>query len=204
LTGFVQHVLEGSVRLHHAATEPPFALGRHDPGPQLWTTHPHYLAEREQLEATAAQQDWQLRHDQQQSSRRRQQDDHLTAIANLQARQKALTPAATELVGREARGYVGVRDPDVRWAMGVPLFVHDQAQAVICPVAGRVSGAVRARLGELTLIVASDTERDRLATVCVPGQRIEIFEVEVPAVSLTVPDGVSVRQAVNTMFGRHR
>lgn len=37
-----------------------------------------------------------------------------------------------------------------------------------------------------------------------PGQRIEVFEVEVPAVSLKVPDGISVRQAVNTMFGRRR
>lgn len=66
---------------------------------------------------------------------------HLAAGRNrrLKDRQRALTPAAVELVGREARGYVGVRDPKPEWAMGVPLFVHDMPQGVISPVATRIN-----------------------------------------------------------------
>lgn len=63
--------------------------------------------------------------------------------------------------------------------MGVPLSVHDMPQAVISPVASKIKGAVRDRLAGLTVFVASAKERDRLAGVCAPGQRIVLFDVPV-------------------------
>jgi hypothetical protein len=139
----------------------------------VWTTRPHVITERGQVEA---------------SERRREHDElaaadrerHLAAIAAKLARQQALTPPAVELVGREARGYVGVRDATPEWAMGVPLFVHDMPQGVISPVVSRISAAVLTRLRGLPLFVATEAERRALARACGPEQRIVLFEVEIP------------------------
>jgi hypothetical protein len=137
------------------------------------TTRPHVLAERAQLAAT---------------ERRRELDDigaaererHRAAIAALLARQQALIRPAVQLVGREARGHVGVRDAVPAWAMGVPLFVHDMPQGVISPVVSRISAEVLERFRGLTLFAATEAERKALVRACGPGQRIVLFEVEVP------------------------
>lgn len=64
--------------------------------------------------------------------------------------------------------------------MGVPLSVHDMPQGVISPVVSRITEEVRQRFRGLTLFVASETERRVLARACFDGQRIELFEVEIP------------------------
>ena len=108
-----------------------------------------------------------------------------------------------DLIGSEARGYVGVRDSSPDWAMGVPLFVDDMPRGVIAPVASRVVGQVRERLAPLAVFVATEAERDRLTRVCVPSQRIVVFDVSVHVAE--VPRGaesISHTEAINLMFGR--
>ncbi|QCC76056.1 hypothetical protein [Nocardioides daphniae] len=167
---FVAGVLAGTIRAHRT---PRYSRLFTESERIVWTTRPHVITERTQLEA---------------SERRREHDGlataeherHLAAIAAKLARQQALTPPAVERVGREARGYVGVRDATPEWAMGVPLFVHDMPQGVISPVVSRISAEVRARLRGLTLFVATEAERRALARACGPEQRIVLFEVEIP------------------------
>jgi competence protein CoiA len=170
LSVFVAGVLAGTIRAHRT---PRYSRSFLESARIVWTTRPHVITERAELEA---------------SERRREHDDlasaeherHLAAIAAKLARQQALTPPAVELVGREARGYVGVRDATPEWAMGVPLFVHDMPQGVISPVVSRISAQVRARLRGLTLFVAAEAERRALVRACGPEQRIVLFEVEIP------------------------
>ena len=181
----VAGVLAGTVRTHQvvpgrSVTFLPL------PAPIVWTTRPHVIAERAQLDA---------------GERRREYDEladaererHLAAIAAKLARQQALTPPAVELVRREARGYVGVRDAAPEWAMGVPLFVHDMPQGVISPVVSRISAEVLERLRGLTLFVATEAERRALARACGSEQRIVLFEVEIP--DQPRPPGVTYRRA---------
>lgn len=175
---FVQHVLHGTVKELRTTSILLTGFGRHDLGPHVWTTRPHWLNEQAQLAAVATRETWvaeQLPH---WEAAEKERADHLAAIANLLARQAALRPLAIALVARETGGYVGVRDPDPTWAMGVPLFVQDTPQAVISPVAGRIEHSLRQRLADLTIVVASQQERERLTKVCVPGQRFEQFEIE--------------------------
>lgn len=139
----------------------------------MWTTSPHVNAERVQLAATDRRREL----DELEASER---ERHRAAISAKLARQQALTPPAVELVGREARGYVGVRDTVPVWAMGVPLFVHDMPQGVISPVASRISAEVLERFRGLTLFVATEAERRVLARACGTDQRIVLFEVEIP------------------------
>ncbi|WP_235736808.1 competence protein CoiA family protein [Nocardioides alcanivorans] len=203
LAQFVRHVLAGTVRRHDVRTRPPQALGRHEPGNVLWTTRPHWHAEQEQLDATAVAAGREEGRKTQREAGREEEQGHLAAIAALEARQEALTPHAVELISHEARGYVGVRDRSPDWAMGIPLFVHDMPQGVIAPVASRINGSVRARLAPLTLFAASSAERDRLARVCLPGQRIEVYEVQVEVPSMPQDTvRLSPARAVDIMLGR--
>jgi hypothetical protein len=169
---FVAGVLAGTVRTHQVV--PRRSLSSIPAEARVvWTTRPHVAAEHAQLTAR---------------ERRRELDDleaaererHLAAIAAKLARQQALTPPAVELLGTEARGYVGVRDATPEWAMGVPLFVHDMPQGVISPVVSRITGEVLERFRHVTLFVATDAERRVLARACGPAQRIVLFEVEIP------------------------
>lgn len=171
LNDFVSGVLRGSVRPHQV---PRWSAATSADGPGfVWTTRPHVIAEREQLVATAQRRE----RDELEAAER---ERHLAAIAAKLARQQALTPPAVELVGREARGYVGVRDATPAWAMGVPLFVHDMPQGVISPVVSRINTEIRERFRGLTLFVASEAEGRVLARACAAGQRIELLEVEIP------------------------
>lgn len=171
LGAFVAGVLAGTVRTHQVERWSTVTYAR-EMG-IVWTTSPHVTAERTQLAAT---------------DRRREQieleaserERHRSAIAAKLARQQALTPPAVELIGREARGYVGVRDAVPAWAMGVPLFVHDMPQGVISPVISRISPAVLEKFRGLTLFAATETEKAALARACGPDQRIVLYEVEIP------------------------
>ncbi len=168
----MRSVLGGTVRPHQIPRRS-LETGEFTEAWFVWTTRPHVIAERAQLAAR---------------ERRRELDEleaaererHRAAIAAKLARQQALTPAAVELVGREARGYVGVRDAAPDWAMGVPLFVHDMPRGVICPVVSRISAEVLDRFRGLTIFVATEAERRALARACGPAQRVVLFEVEIP------------------------
>lgn len=203
LSAFVGHVLSGTIRLHEVHADPPRALRRNPPGVLLWTTRPHWSAEQKQIDAGAVADSWKRAQQDRRDAHDRAERDHLRAIAAIEARQAALTPPAVELIGREARGYVGVRDRSSDWAMGVPLFVDGMPRGVVAPVASRIVGQVRDRLAPLAVFVATDAERDRLARVCVPGQRIVVFEVpvQVPEVPRGV-ERISHTEAINLMFGR--
>ena len=175
LAEFVDGVLRGAVRPH----EVPDRHSWSSPSPtrSVWTTRPHVLAEHEQLLAT------EQRREQDEASARiakKEREQHQAAILAKLARQQALTPPAVALVRQEAQGYVGVRDAAPEWAMGVPLFVHDQPQGVISPVLSRVKGQPRDNLRGLTLFVASPSELRALTRACWPGQRIVLFEVDIP------------------------
>lgn len=199
LGGFVRHVLHRKVRVHQIRADGPLALGRHNPGRYLWTTHPHWAAEQEQLGAAASWSSWV-------AERESREREHLMNIAALEARQEALKEPAIKLVAAEARGYVGVRDKSPEWAMGVPLFVHDQPQAVLSPVISRITSDVRDRLRGLTVFVASARERDSIARACAAGQRIVFCDVEVKVPPPPPPEvltHLSPRQAINWMFGRN-
>lgn len=137
LGAFVSGVLQDSVRAHQV---PRWSPGSNTGGTGfVWTTRPHVIAERAQLVATAQRRE----RDELEAAER---ERHLAAIAAKLARQQALTQPSVELVGSEARGYVGVRDATLAWAMGVPLFVHDMPQGVISPVVSRITAEVRDRL----------------------------------------------------------
>ncbi len=168
---FVAGVLAGTVRPHQVPRWS--SVTRTDGTGFVWTTQKHVAAERAQAEAAA-------RRRERAALVSDERERHLAAISAKLARQQALTPPAVELVGREARGYVGVRDATPEWAMGVPLFVHDLPQGVISPVVSRISAEVRARFRGLTLFVAAESERRALARACGPAQRIVLFEVEIP------------------------
>lgn len=91
-------------------------------------------------------------------------------------RQQALRkPAAArvgELTGTQAWANDAAQGPE--WAMGIPVQAGAQGVAgVICPVASRIEGTVRAGLAPLLLLVASQAEADRIAKIAEPGQRIE-------------------------------
>lgn len=204
LPAFVAGVLAGSIRLHTVRAERPWELGRHRPGLLLWTTRPHHVAEQEQVDAGERCREWHERRDAALAPRRQAEADHHAAVAALLARQKALTGPAVELVRAETGGYVGVRDATPDWAMGVPLFVQDFPQAVISPVASRVKGDMVTKLEPLTVIVATEAERARLAKVCAPGQRFAVFDVDVPVAAPPSVPGITVQQAVRTMFGGFR
>ncbi len=169
---FVRGVLGGSVRPHQIPRRS-LATGEFTEASFVWTTRPHLIAERAQLESRERR----CELDELETAERGR---HRAAIAAKLARQQALTPPAVEVVCREERGYVGVRDASSDWAMGVPLFVHDMPQGVISPVVSRVSAEVLERFRGLTLFVATDAERRALARACGPEQRIVLFEVDIP------------------------
>lgn len=104
------------------------------------------------------------------------------AIAALLSRQKQLIEPAAEFVYRETGTYPRVDDSkarDPRWAMGVPVFVSGRPYAVICPTASHLD-CVGDIFTDLLVIVASNSERQRIANAAAPSQRIEVLT---PAVS---------------------
>ena len=175
LAQFVAGVLQGTVRPHEVPDRQSWILGNRTR--LLWTTRTHVLAEHEQLVATERRLK-QVEAEAKIAAKEREQ--HEAAILAKRARQQALTPPAVALVREEAGGYVGVRNAAPEWAMGVPLFVHDQPQGVISPVLSRVKGQVRDNLRGLALFVATPVELRALRRACGPDQRIVLFEVEIP------------------------
>ncbi|TXL87694.1 hypothetical protein [Streptomyces sp. IB2014 016-6] len=132
----------------------------------------------------------------------------MVAIEALLQRQKALVKPVLELVFHEVGAYPEVgRDGIPEFAMGVPVYVRGEPYAVICPVASRVP-ALRRSLAPLVLFAASERERSRIAAQATSGQRVGVLAVELPSVA-PIPaqreqGGLTVKQAVNRMFGLDR
>jgi len=207
LSHFVRSVCDGRVR--------PFVMTRHfqpptdseGRGKTVWTAKAYADLEPEHLAAQARHQEWA---DRQAEAAR----GHERAIEALMERQQALVPMTVahfkRTTGKHIRALDGDRDP--AWGMGVPVVVDGDPAAVICPVASRISaeGRLRERLGQLTVVVASRAEQDRLAKVCAPGQTFLLLEPQPrtsPGSSGTAQPtrhgqgSISVGQAVARMFG---
>ncbi len=65
--------------------------------------------------------------------------------------------------------------------MGIPVQAGSQGVAgVICPVASRIEGRVRARLAPLLILVARPRPTDRIAKVAERGQHIDVLTANTP------------------------
>ncbi|UUU21205.1 competence protein CoiA family protein [Streptomyces sp. DSM 40750] len=105
---------------------------------------------------------------------------HQAAIHALRQRQAALQRPVVEFVYQEAGAYPKVAKAGTpEFAMGLPVYIRGEPYAVICPVASRIP-ALRNRLAPLVLFVASEGERQRIATQARPGQRIEALDGHQP------------------------
>lgn len=199
---FVQHVLRGTVKTVRSSTPLYLGFDRHNAGPYVWTTHPHWAAEQSQLQAQAARDAWVADRGTHWEAIPSQRALHEAAKADLLARQAALRPLAVEFVAHQTGGLVGVGDPDPDWAMGIPLYVQDLAQAVISPVASRINHQIKQRLASVDVIVASTKERNRLAKVCAAEQRFEQFEVET-AESMKSSTAITIQKGSGRLFLRY-
>ncbi|WP_405504637.1 competence protein CoiA family protein [Streptomyces anulatus] len=209
LDRFVMAICAHTTRPHRLRAE-----GWGDDGKLRWITRQYFDLEEEQVQATARRNHQIERltaaQRRQREARQAAEQDHMAAIEALLQRQKVLVKPVVEFVFHEAGAYPNVgRDGIPEFAMGVPVYVRGKLYAVICPVASRVP-ALRSRLAPLVLFAASERERSRIAAQAAPGQRIEVLEPE-PSNEPppTVPrqprqDGLTVKQAVNRMFGLDR
>lgn len=136
-----------------------------------WTARRYAVAEREQVAAGEVRKAFELRLDAERSSHER----HIVAL--MERQQAIRRPAAArvgELTGTQAWANDDAQGPE--WAMGIPVQAGSQGVAgVICPVASRIEGNVRARLAPLLILVASQAEADRIAMVAERGQQIEVL-----------------------------
>ncbi|MFJ8856594.1 competence protein CoiA family protein [Streptomyces sp. NPDC102437] len=177
-----------------------------------WITERYFGLEEEQVRATAWRNQVRERlaaiQQRQREAKAAAEQEHMAAIEALLQRQKALVKPVVEFVFHEAGVYPNVgRDGVPEFAMGVPVYVQGEPYAVICPVASRVP-ALRRRLVPLVLFAASERERSRIAAQADPGQRVEVLAVELPpaasAPTQREQGGLTVKQAVNRMFGLDR
>ncbi|WP_332010949.1 competence protein CoiA family protein [Streptomyces uncialis] len=209
LSRFVAAICANTTRPHRLRTG--FSDGEET---SRWVTRPYFLLEEEQVQAAARHECIRERlasvRRKQEEARRAAEQQHLAAIDALLRRQEALTKPVVQFVYHEAGVYPTIaRDGTPEFAMGRPVYVKGKPYAVICPVASRVS-ALRSRLTPLVLFAATESERDRIAAQAAPSQRIEVLEPE-PSKEPppTVPsqprqDGLTIKQAVNRMFGLDR
>lgn len=196
LDEFVAYVCTSRVVVHETQALRRDWDARHPGGRVVWAPLAYIRAETEQLEATRVRDAWEER-------QRQERTKWEANILALLARQDALVKPTVEHVFHATGTYPQVHNKqrDPYWAMGLPVFVGDRAYAVICPVASRVVGAVRRRLAPLTVIVASEPERARLAKACAPGQQIVVIPVTVPDPPPSQAGSITIQQAVRRMVG---
>ncbi|MCX4400203.1 hypothetical protein OG887_44730 (plasmid) [Streptomyces sp. NBC_00053] len=209
LDRFVAAICANTTRPHRLR-----AKGWGDDGKWRWVTRPYFDLEEEQVQATARREQIMDRlaavQRRQREAREAAEQEHLAAIEALLQRQKALVKPVVEFVYHEAGAYPSVaRDGIPEFAMGVPVYLRGKPYAVICPVASRVP-ALRNRLAPLVLFAATERERSRIAAQAAPDQRVEVLAAEPsPTPAPAVPpqreqDGLTIKQAVNRMFGLDR
>ncbi|MCX5264938.1 competence protein CoiA family protein [Streptomyces sp. NBC_00199] len=208
LERFVAAICQNATRPHR------LRVGWDTKGKWRWITRRYFDMEEEQFQAHIRKyqivERLQAVQQRQQKARQAAEQEHVAAIEALLQRQKALIKPVTEFIYHEAGAYPSVaRDGSPEFAMGVPVHLGGKPYAVICPVASRVP-ALRRRLAPLVLFAASERERSRILAQAAPGQRIEVLTAAVtPTSTPEVPPqpaqgGLTVRQAVNRMFGLDR
>ena len=171
LSTYVAAVCADSLRCHPLTEHHRDAGQRQGAPASAWTARRYVVAEREQIAAAEVREAFEQRLDGERASHER----HIVALME---RQQALRrPAAArvgEVTGTQAWVNDAAQGPD--WGMGIPVQAGSQGVAgVICPVASRIEGSVRARLAPLLVLVASQAEADRIVTVAERGQRIEVL-----------------------------
>ncbi|GAC1594698.1 MAG: hypothetical protein NVS3B21_16960 [Acidimicrobiales bacterium] len=171
LAAFVAAVCADTLRCHPlTAPHRDAYLGTGVP-PAAWTAGRYVALEREQLEAADERDAWEARVETERAA-------HEKRIVELQERQQALRRPAARRVGEltGAQAFVNELGQGPEWAMGIPVEAgaHGVA-AVICPVASRIQGRVRAALAPLLLFAATESEATRIRKQADPAQRIEVL-----------------------------
>ncbi|MEU8138639.1 competence protein CoiA family protein [Streptodolium elevatio] len=214
--------LERFVAAICADTTRPYRLrtqGWDEHGRWRWITRAYFALEDEQVRAESRRQEVitrRLEPERRQEAQHAAGEDndtaaqaHHAAILALLQRQRALMKPVFEFVRHETGALPKVADegsPD--FAMGVPVYVRGAPYAVICPVAGRVT-RLREQLAKVVFFAATDRERWRIAAQAVPGQRIEVIQVDHAPSAPETPQRrgdseFTVKQAVNRMLGLDR
>lgn len=177
LTRFVAAVCADSVRCVKLTEHHQDAWQRRGAPAAAWTARRYSMAEQEQVAAREVREAFEQRLDAEQASHER----HIVAL--MERQQAIRNPAAArvgELTGTQAWANDDAQGPE--WAMGIPVQAGSQGiGGVICPVASRIEGSVRARLAPLLVLVASQAEADRIAKIAEPGQHIEVLAADTPS-----------------------
>ncbi|MEV6924529.1 hypothetical protein AB0M46_08465 [Dactylosporangium sp. NPDC051485] len=138
-------------------------------------------ARAERYRAEAAEREKTLREvrRRQEEIRRQQQEKerHVANVAALVERQQRLTPTAVRWVTDQTGAVPWILPADFEHAMGVSIMVEHAPAMVVCPVESRIDDEVAGRMLNVTILVASDAERRRVADRCRPGQRIVVQPV---------------------------
>lgn len=172
LAAFVAAVCGDSLRCLTLTEHHRDAWQRQGAPAAAWTARRYAVAEREQAAARDVREAFEQRLDAERASRER----HVIALME---RQQALRRPAAARVGKLTGTQAWANDDDQgpEWAMGIPVRAGSQGVAgVICPVASRIEGTVRARLAPLLILVASEAEAARIRKVADPAQRIEVLQ----------------------------
>lgn len=176
LERFVAAVCADSLRCLTLTEQHRDAWQRQGAPAAAWTTRRYGVAEREQVAAGEVREAFEQRL----NAERATHEQHIVAL--MERQQAIRKPAAArvgELTGTQAWANDGAQAPE--WAMGIPVQAGSQGVAgVICPVASRIEGSVRARLAPLLILVASQAEADRIAKVAEIGQHIEVLTANTP------------------------
>lgn len=171
LATFVAAVCADSLRCLTLTEHHRDAYQRQGAPAAAWTARRYAAAECEQVVAGQVREAFEQRLDAERASHER----HIVALME---RQQAIRQQAAARVGEltGTQAWANDNDQGPEWAMGIPIQAGSQGIAgVICPVASRIEGSVRARLAPLLILVASKTEAERIAMVAERGQRIEVL-----------------------------
>lgn len=174
LAAFVAAVCADALRPHPLKAPHRDAYLRNGAPPAAWTARRYVLAEQEQLRATDERDAWEARLD-------TEREAHERRIIELQKRQQALRRPAARRVGEltGTQSFVNELGQGPEWAMGIPVEAGSHGvAAVICPVASRIEGRVRATLAPLLLFAATEAEATRIRKQADPAQRIEVLTGE--------------------------
>jgi len=104
--------------------------------------------------------------------------DHITPLICQQIHQETRLPVISPHSHPPVRRKWGDCEGWGDWAGGVPVRIGDDIRAVVCPVPARLrKWRGRALLPGLTLYVSSEDEATAVASVCLPDQRIIVFDL---------------------------
>lgn len=122
----------------------------------------------------------QQRREQQLQRDREKSQRHQANQDALRRRQNQLEPLVTQVVTEQLGTRPWTLDNDHEHAMGMSIIAGGRVVAVICPIASRITAEVAARLGNVTVYVASEHERRAVARRCHRGQQPIVLSEPVP------------------------